>query len=37
MLQEGFGKKGIAPGDYFILPRHAWAGSWRYSAALWSG
>ena len=37
MLQEGFAKKGITPGDYFILPRHAWAGSWRYSAALWSG
>ena len=37
MLQEGFASKGIAPEDYFILPRHAWAGSWRYSAALWSG
>jgi alpha-D-xyloside xylohydrolase len=36
-FQEGFASKGIAPGDYFILPRHAWAGSWRYSAALWSG
>ena len=37
MLQEGFASKGIEPGDYFILPRHAWAGTWRYSAALWSG
>jgi hypothetical protein len=34
---EGFATKGIAPTDYFILPRSAWAGSWRYSAALWSG
>jgi alpha-D-xyloside xylohydrolase len=34
---EGFATKGIAPSDYFILPRSAWAGSWRYSAALWSG
>jgi alpha-glucosidase (family GH31 glycosyl hydrolase) len=33
---EGFASKGIAPSDYFILPRSAWAGSWRYSAALWS-
>jgi len=34
---EGFATKGISPEEYFILPRHAWAGSWRYSAALWSG
>jgi alpha-D-xyloside xylohydrolase len=34
---EGFASKGIAASDYFILPRSAWAGSWRYSAALWSG
>ena len=34
---DGFATKGIEPSDYFILPRHAWAGSWRYSAALWSG
>ena len=37
MLHDGFASKGIGAGDYFILPRHAWAGSWRYSAALWSG
>jgi alpha-D-xyloside xylohydrolase len=36
-FQEGFATKGIAPGDYFVLPRHAWVGSWKYSAALWSG
>lgn len=34
---EGFATKGITPDDYFILPRHAWVGSWRHSAALWSG
>jgi alpha-glucosidase (family GH31 glycosyl hydrolase) len=34
---DGFATKGIAASDYFILPRHAWIGSWRYSAALWSG
>jgi len=34
---DGFAAKGIEPSDYFILPRHAWVGSWRYSAALWSG
>ena len=34
---EGFASKGISPADYFILPRHAWAGTWRHSAALWSG
>ena len=37
MLADGFASKGIAPEDYFILPRSAWIGSWRYSAALWSG
>jgi len=36
-FQDGFATVGIKPEDYFILPRHAWAGSWRYSAALWSG
>jgi alpha-D-xyloside xylohydrolase len=34
---DGFASKGIMPGDYFVLPRHAWAGTWRYSAGLWSG
>ena len=34
---EGFAAKGIAASDYFVLPRHGWAGTWRYSAALWSG
>lgn len=37
MLAEGFSAKGITAEDYFILPRSAWVGSWRYSAALWSG
>jgi alpha-D-xyloside xylohydrolase len=37
MLADGFAAKGIMPEDYFILPRSAWVGSWRYSAALWSG
>ena len=37
MLHDGFASKGIGAGDYFILPRSAWAGTWRYSAALWSG
>ena len=37
MLAEGFASKGITAEDYFILPRSAWVGSWRYSAALWSG
>jgi alpha-D-xyloside xylohydrolase len=37
MLHDGFASKGISSGDYFILPRSAWAGTWRYSAALWSG
>lgn len=34
---DGFGTIGIGPSDYFVLPRHIWTGSWRYSAALWSG
>ena len=34
---DGFATKNISASDYFILPRSAWAGSWRYSAALWSG
>lgn len=34
---EGFATKGVTPDEYFILPRHAWVGSWRHSAALWSG
>ena len=37
MYNEGFATQGIQPGDYFILPRSAWIGTWRYSAALWSG
>lgn len=23
--------------DYFLLPRHAWFGTWRHHAAIWSG
>jgi alpha-D-xyloside xylohydrolase len=34
---EGFASQGITGADYYVLPRHAWAGSWRYSAGLWSG
>jgi alpha-D-xyloside xylohydrolase len=34
---DGFASKGISGDEYFVLPRHAWAGTWRYSAALWSG
>lgn len=34
---EGLPQIGINASDYFVLPRHVWAGSWRYSAALWSG
>jgi alpha-D-xyloside xylohydrolase len=37
VFAEGFGARGITPDDYFILPRSAWVGTWRYSAALWSG
>ena len=37
IFADGFASKGIAASDYFVLPRHAWAGSWQYSAALWSG
>lgn len=33
----GHAGRGIGASDYFVLPRHAWAGSWRYSAGLWSG
>jgi alpha-glucosidase (family GH31 glycosyl hydrolase) len=36
-MDAGFASKGLGPSDYFVLPRHAWAGSWVYSAALWSG
>lgn len=37
MLAEGMKSIGIEPEDYFILPRHAWVGTWQHSAALWSG
>lgn len=37
VFADGFASHGITPNDYFILPRSAWVGSWRYSAALWSG
>jgi alpha-D-xyloside xylohydrolase len=39
IFHDGFAKLDppIMASDYFILPRSAWAGSWRYSAALWSG
>lgn len=36
-FHDGFASVNISASDYFILPRHAWVGSWRYSAALWSG
>lgn len=34
---DGMASIGVSPDEYFVLPRHGWAGSWRYSAALWSG
>lgn len=34
---EGMATIGVGPDDYFVLPRSAWIGSWRYSAGLWSG
>ena len=37
MIADGMKTIGIEPDDYFILPRHAWAGTWSHSAALWSG
>ena len=37
MIADGMKTIGIEPEDYFILPRHAWAGTWSHSAALWSG
>ena len=37
VFADGFATRGITPDDYFILPRSAWVGSWRHSAALWSG
>ncbi len=37
VFADGFAPLGITPDDYFILPRSAWVGTWRHSAALWSG
>jgi len=37
VFADGFATRGITPDEYFILPRSAWVGSWRHSAALWSG
>ena len=34
---DGFAGLNITGADYFVLPRHSWAGAWKYSAALWSG
>merc|ERR1719220_1516990 len=34
---EGFAGQGLRPDEFFTLPRHAWTGSWRYAAGLWSG
>lgn len=34
---DGMASIGVSPDDYFVLPRHAWVGTWRYSAGLWSG
>ena len=37
VFADGFASKGIAPSEYFVLPRSTWAGVWRHSAGLWSG
>ncbi len=37
VFADGFATQGITTDEYFILPRSAWVGSWRHSAALWSG
>eukprot|EP00329_Picozoa_sp_Boothbay-MS584-11_P001985 21254_4 len=37
MIADGMKAIGVMPEDYFILPRHAWVGTWQHSAALWSG
>ena len=36
-FSEGMSGRGVSPEEFLLLPRHAWTGSWRYSAALWSG
>ena len=36
-FSEGMAAQGFRPEDFLLLPRHAWTGSWRHSAALWSG
>ena len=36
-FSKGMTSIGVSPEEYFTLPRHAWTGSWRHSAGLWSG
>ena len=36
-ISDGMNSIGAAPGEYFILSRNAWAGTWSYGGALWSG
>ena len=34
-FSDGFKGIGIGGGDYFVLPRSAWAGTWTHSAGEW--
>lgn len=36
-ISDGMNSIGAASGEYFILSRNAWAGTWSYGGALWSG
>ena len=36
-FSEGLQSSGLRPEEFLLLPRHAWTGTWRHSAALWSG
>lgn len=37
MFADGAPSIGLNISDMLLLPRHVWAGSWHYGAALWSG
>lgn len=36
-MSDGFKAQGLAPNEFFFLPRSAWSGSQAFSAGLWSG
>ena len=36
-FRRGFEQIGAKPGEFFILSRNAWSGTWANGAALWSG